>query len=114
MESIPSNFLLYAMVIIEGGLGYASASIFGAMPADMFQCRRYGEIFGVFSMLSLIGGGVGPWFTGYLYDVTGSYEVGFYVAIIVCAIAVVGVWKAAPRRKRLVAGQAEKRAQLKT
>ncbi|MBE7635330.1 MFS transporter [Sneathiella sp. P13V-1] len=114
MEHLPSNILLYAMVIMQGGLGYATASVFGAMPADMFQCKRYGEIFGVFSMLSLIGGGIGPWFTGYLYDITGSYQAGFYVAIVVCMISVVAVWKASPRSKRLVAGQAEKRALMKS
>ncbi|WP_025897945.1 MFS transporter [Sneathiella glossodoripedis] len=109
LESWQHSFLLYAMVVAQGGLGYAMAAVFGAMPADLFQGRKYGEIFGVFSMLSLIGGGIGPWLTGYLYDVTGSYQTGFLLAIGLSILSGIAVWLAAPRKKRLVAGQAEKR-----
>ncbi len=112
MEAFPSPFLLYLMVIAQGGLGYATASVFGAMPADLFQGRRYGEIFGMFSLLALMGGGIGPWVTGYLYDMTGDYRAGFLVALAVCALSILGVWKTAPRHKRLVAGRAEKRARF--
>jgi len=112
MEIYPNSLFLYMMVIAQGGLGYATASVFGAMPADLFQGRRYGEIFGVFSLLALMGGGIGPWFTGYLYDVTGDYRAGFFVALAVCGLSILGVWRTAPRRKRLVAGQAEKRAKF--
>lgn len=112
LETYPSIFLVYCMVIAQGGLGYAMATVFGAMPADLFQGRRYGEIFGFFSMLSLIGGGIGPWLTGYLFDLTGNYRLGFIVALLVCALSAISVWMAAPRKRRLVAGQAEKRAKL--
>ncbi len=111
MEHWPNQILLYAMVITQGGLGYAMAAVFGAMPADLFQGRKYGEIFGVFSMLALMGGGIGPWLTGYLYDLTGDYRSGFWVAIGLSLLSGFAVWMAAPRKRRLVAGQAEKRAQ---
>ncbi|WP_169567467.1 MFS transporter [Sneathiella limimaris] len=114
LEFSPSHFMMYLMVIAQGGLGYAMAAVFGAMPADLFQGRRYGAIFGVFSMISLLGGGVGPWITGYLYDVTGNYRAGFALAIVVCLTSCLAVWMTAPRKRRLVAGQAEKRAKRKS
>jgi len=114
MEFHPSPIILYIMVIVQGGLGYASATVFGAMPADLFQGKRYGEIFGVFSMLALVGGGIGPWLTGYLYDVSGSYQSGFWLAFALCILSIISVWMAAPRKRRLVAGQAERRAALET
>ena len=110
MEYWPNTLLLYLMVIAQGGLGYSMAAVFGAMPADLFQGRKYGEIFGVFSFLALIGGGVGPWVIGYLYDVTGNYRMGFWVSIGICILSGLSVWMAAPRKRRLVSGQAEKRA----
>jgi len=110
MEQAPNSIILYAMVIVQGGLGYATAAVFGAMPADLFQGRRYGEIFGTFSLLSLMGGGIGPWLTGYLYDISGNYRSGFWLAIILCFVSIGAVWMAAPRKRRLVMGQAQKRA----
>ena len=110
MEVWSNPVLLYLMVIAQGGLGYAMAAVFGAMPADLFQGRKYGEIFGVFSMIALMGGGIGPWLTGFLYDLTGNYRTGFWVAIGFCILSGISVWMAAPRKRRLVAGQAEKRA----
>jgi MFS family permease len=110
MAEIPSSILLYSMVFLQGGLGYAAAAVFGAMPADLYQGKRYGEIFGVYSLLALVGGGIGPWVTGYLFDFSGSYGLGFGVAAVLSLVSILAVWLAAPRRRRLVAGQAEKRA----
>lgn len=110
MEHVPSALMLYAMVILQGGLGYGAATIFGSMPADLFQGRGYGFIFGTVSTLALVGGAVGPWLTGYFYDQAGNYHFAFYVILGMCLISIASVWLAAPRKKRLVAGQARKRA----
>ncbi|GLQ05531.1 MFS transporter [Sneathiella chinensis] len=110
MEYQASPFFLYGMVLTQGVLGYALASVFGSMPADLFQGRSYGTILGVVSLIALMGGGAGPWVTGLLYDLTGNYRAGFGVALVMCGISILGVWVTAPRKKRLVAGQARKRA----
>ncbi|MCG8492480.1 MAG: MFS transporter [Sneathiellales bacterium] len=110
LETINNPVILYGMVIVQGGLGYALAAVFGAMPADLFQGKKYGEILGVMSLLALVGGGVGPWVTGYLYDLNGDYKMAFWLAFAVCMVSIFSVWMTAPRKKRLVAGQAEKRA----
>lgn len=108
-----NSVVLYGMVFVQGALGYALASVFGSMPADLFQGRRYGEILGVMSLLALMGGGIGPWLTGYLYDLNDNYRAAFWVAIALCGVSIFSVWMTAPRKRRLVAGQAEKRALLK-
>ncbi|MFT6556315.1 MFS transporter [Sneathiella sp.] len=110
MEDNSHSALLYAMVTVQGGLGYALAAIFGSMPADLFQGRRYGEILGVVSLIALMGGGVGPYVTGYLYDLNGNYRAAFWLAFAICLVSIFSVWMTAPRKRRLVAGQAEKRA----
>lgn len=110
LETINNPVILYGMVIVQGGLGYALAAVFGAMPADLFQGKKYGEILGVMSLIALLGGGVGPWVTGYLYDLNGDYKMAFWLAFAVCMVSIFSVWMTAPRKKRLVAGQAEKRA----
>ncbi|MCF8467731.1 MAG: MFS transporter, partial [Sneathiella sp.] len=110
MEKIPSAAMMYAMVILQGGLGYGVATVYGSMPADVFQGRGYAVIFGTISTLALIGGAVGPWLTGLFYDQSGNYHLAFYVIIGMSVVSIVSVWLAAPRKRRLVAGQARKRA----
>ncbi|WP_339713087.1 MFS transporter [uncultured Sneathiella sp.] len=110
MEHVPSATMMYAMVILQGGLGYGIATVFGSMPADLFQGRGYGIIFGTLGTLALVGGAVGPWLTGYFYDEGGNYHLAFYVVIAMSVLSILSVWLAAPRKRRLVAGQARKRA----
>ncbi|MGH7559858.1 MAG: hypothetical protein ACRENB_02435 [Gemmatimonadales bacterium] len=39
--------LLYLMVAAQGLLGYGLTSVIGAIPAEIFEGRHYGTIFGV-------------------------------------------------------------------
>jgi MFS family permease len=110
MEQVPSMAMMYAMVILQGGLGYGVATVYGSMPADLFQGRGYAIIFGTISTLALVGGAVGPWLTGLFYDAAGNYHLAFYVIIAMSVVSIISVWLAAPRKRRLVAGQARKRA----
>jgi MFS family permease len=93
------------MVIAQGMLGYGLTSVVGAIPAEIFQGRHYGSIFGTLMLSSIAGGAVGPWLTGVLYDRTGSYTVPFWIAIGCCVASAVTIWLAAPRKVRAVAGR---------
>jgi MFS family permease len=101
----PTMPLLYTMVIAQGMLGYGLTSVVGAIPAEIFQGRHYGSIFGTLMLSSIAGGAVGPWLTGVLYDRTGSYTVPFWIAIGCCVASAVTIWLAAPRKVRAVAGR---------
>jgi MFS family permease len=105
MRQYPSPALLYAMVAAQGLLGYGMASVYSAIPLELFHGRQYGAIAGVLSMASSLGAGLGPWVTGALYDRTGSYTLSFWVAVVLSLVSIVCVWLAAPRKVRVVAGQ---------
>lgn len=105
MRSTPTPLLLYAMVAAQGVLGYGLTSVFGAIPAEIFQGRHYGTIFGTLSLTSIVGGAVGPWVTGALYDWTGSYALAFWIAIACSVASAVAIWQASPRKVRAVAGR---------
>ena len=101
----PTPALLYFMVLAQGMLGYGLTSVIGAIPAEIFQGRHYGTIFGSLMLASIVGGAAGPWVTGALHDATGRYAPGFQVALGCCAISAVAIWLAAPRHVRAVAGR---------
>ena len=48
------------MVVSQGMLGYGLTSVVGAIPAEIFQGRHYGSIFGTLMLASIAGGAVGP------------------------------------------------------
>jgi predicted MFS family arabinose efflux permease len=106
----PGAPLLYLMVGAQGLLGYGLATVYGAIPAELFQGKRYGTIFGTLSSASILGAASGPWVTGKLYDRVGSYAPAFWLAIALCLVSIVCIWLAAPRRVRLVGGQAARLA----
>jgi len=110
MKSMPSTALLYLMVLSQGVLGYGVTSVFGAIPAEIFQGRHFGSIFGMLTLATLLGGALGPWMAGALYDHTGSYAPAFGAAIVSSGVSALAVWLAAPRKVRVVAGRARRAA----
>lgn len=105
MRASPTTPLLWAMVLSQGMLGYGMASVFAAIPAELFQGRHYGRIFGTLSLATGFGSGAGPWVAGWLHDRTGDYVLAFEVGIAACVISAMAIWLAAPRKVRAVAGR---------
>src|SRR5712691_10348216 len=81
LRQAPTPPLLWLMVVSQGLLGYGLTSVIGAIPAEIFQGRHYGTIFGTLMLASIVGGAAGPWVTGLLYDATGGYTLAFWIAI---------------------------------
>jgi MFS family permease len=98
----PTPALLYFMVITQGLLGYSLTSVIGAIPLEIFEGRHYGAVFGTLMLAAIGGGAAGPWVTGALHDLTGSYAPAFSLAIVGCATSALAIWRAAPRRVRAV------------
>ncbi|MEQ9125664.1 MAG: MFS transporter, partial [Alphaproteobacteria bacterium] len=96
----PNEALLWAMVAAQGLIGYGLTAVYASAPADLFQGRNYSTIFGILSVFSSLGGGAGPYVTGRAFDLEGSYETAFMIAIGWCLISTVAMWMAAPRRAR--------------
>ena len=93
------------MIGSQGVVGYGLASVFGAIPAEVFQGKHYGTIFGTLNLASGIGAAAGPWLAGALFDRTGTYVVAFWLAMGLSLVSIIAMWLAAPRKVRVVAGQ---------
>ena len=105
LQARPSATLVYLMVAAQGLLGYGLATVYGAIPAELFQGKHFGTIFGTLSSASILGAACGPWLTGWIYDRVGSYTPAFWLAIALCLVSIACIWQAAPRKVRAVAGQ---------
>jgi MFS family permease len=88
-----SPFVLYPFAMTFGlSLGSRGVTL-GALTADTFPGREFGTIYGWITSGQLIGGALGPWLAGLIFDRTGSYQMAFYgcIAGFVCSALLVGV-----------------------
>jgi MFS family permease len=101
LELWPHPAALYAYAILFG-LGFgARGPIITAMASQLFP-GRFGAIYGFLSVGNGIGGGVAPWFGGFVHDLTGSYRVAFLIATTFCAVGSFCFWLARPPRPGIV------------
>jgi MFS family permease len=88
-----SMFYLFAVVygLGVGGGGTMEPTVI----AELFGIKSHGLILGVTSFIFTVGGAIGPFVTGYIFDINGSYHLAF----LICAAAgVVGLLLAATLR----------------
>ena len=110
LEFAPSLPLLYVIVAAQGLLGYGLASMYGVISVDVFAGRRFATIFSVLGLGGNFGAAAGPWLAGDIFDRTGSYAPAFSLCAALSVGSIFCMWMAAPRKVRLVAGQAARRA----
>jgi MFS family permease len=101
----PSVAILYFMILTQGLMGYGVTSIFGAIPAEIFEGKHYGSVFGVLMLIAISGGAAGPWLTGVIFDLSGNYQAAFCLAIACSLFSCVTIYFAAPGKVRAVAGR---------
>ncbi len=98
MQNQSSLLLMYLMVTAQGALGYGLASVYGAIPAEIFQGRSLAKIFGMLSLAAALGAGFGPWMAGAVQDATGSYVPAFLIALAASLASIFFIWAAAPSK----------------
>jgi MFS family permease len=68
---------LFAFAFVYG-IGHGGFfAIASPSVAEYFGTRSHGVIFGIVMFTGSIGGTLGPWLSGWLYDSTGTYDIAF-------------------------------------
>ncbi|HEU4367875.1 MAG TPA: MFS transporter [Methylomirabilota bacterium] len=89
------DVVLLVLYTVSGfGFGMRIAQL-SAIPADVFAGPQLGAILGVVQAGSGLGGAIGPFLGGWLFDVTGSYRLAFVAACVAVAGSAVAAWFAA-------------------
>jgi MFS family permease len=96
----PEDFPLLALYTVSG-IGFGMRiSLLTTIPADLFAGKHFGAILGFANGGGGLGGFIGPFLAGYLFDVTGNYAVAFAVSALAIGGSAVAVWIAGPRNAR--------------
>jgi MFS family permease len=78
--------MAWMLFSVTGLFGFAFGSIavsHSPLLAELVGLRSHGLIFGVFGISVSCGGAVGPFLTGYLFDVTNSYQMAFHLCAVI-------------------------------
>lgn len=94
--SAPWMLYVYAICFGYGGGLFSPAVVAGA--ADLFHGRHFGAIAGFLQTGMGIGGAIGPWLGGFIYDLSGSYTNAFIFSMVCFSSAFLAFFFAAPRK----------------
>jgi len=95
--------MLYYYSISLGIANGLSSPTIAAAITDIFQGPRVGAIVGGVWFAFAVGGTIGPWLGGWLFELSGNYLLAFIVATVLFPVACAATWLAAPRKVRRVA-----------
>jgi len=84
-----TGILLFVAVAVVGFCFGGNLSIFPSTTAELFGTKYYGVNYGFVFTAYGIGGVLGPYLSGYIFDTTASYLWAFQIAGVLCAVAVV-------------------------
>jgi len=91
----PQDRVLLLLYAVSGfGFGMRIAQL-STIPADVFAGPHLGAILGVVQAGGGLGGAIGPFLAGWLFDVTNSYRLAFLTACVAVAGSAVAAWFAA-------------------
>ncbi len=99
VQDVSHPWMLYAFAVLYG-LGHGGMGpIYASATADLFPGSSLGTIMGCLEAAYGIGGALGTFTAGYMYDLTGHYEALFVMVILATMISCFCLWLAAPRKR---------------
>lgn len=81
---------LWMLLVFAGVYGIAHGGFFTAISpivAELFGIESHGVLFGIVVCFGATGGAVGPILAGYIFDVTASYNLYFWLITIMATIS---------------------------
>ncbi len=89
---------VYPFIFFFGSGWGVTAPMFMSAAADLFKGKSFGLIYGILEGVIGIGGALGAWLPGFIFDRTQSYLGAFYAASLIILISCLFIWLAAPRK----------------
>jgi len=82
-------WMLYLFAIIYGVTHGGFFALISPMVAELFGTGSHGTILGIVIFIGAIGGTIGSVLAGYIFDITGSYQLAFLICAGVSAIGLI-------------------------
>lgn len=86
LQTADSLWKLYVFACIYGLAHGGFFTVISPIVAELFGTASHGALFGLVVFFGTAGGALGPIFTGYLFDISGSYTLPFRLILSVSAL----------------------------
>jgi MFS family permease len=87
---IAGNVLMfYLFAIVFGFFQGAVIPVWTMVPVEFFGVKSLGTLFGIIMLMGTLGGAIGVPVSGFIFDITGSYQVAFTIGTFIGVITVV-------------------------
>ena len=83
----PSELVVYVFAATMGLLWLSTVPLTSGLVADMFGPRYMTTLFGIVFLSHQIGGFLGAWLGGFVFDATGSYQIVWWVSVALALFA---------------------------
>jgi MFS family permease len=87
LDGVRTPALIFVAMLISGYSAGTKLQICGYLTSRYGGLKNYGAIFGFMGSLIAVGGALGPFLGGLLYDMTGGYQEFVIIGMIGCAIS---------------------------
>ena len=99
LPTITEMWAFYLFAVVFGFAG-GIAALGSPLIAGLFGLSSHGLIYGVINLGYTIGAAIGPLLAGYIFDVTGSYNIAFFICVALGIASIVMVWLLKPIREK--------------
>ncbi len=87
LQAVKTLWMFYLFAAVYGFAHGGFFSLVSPLIAKFFGTKSHGLLFGIVIFSSTIGGAIGPFMAGYIFDVTTSYKIIFLILVVLCTIA---------------------------
>ncbi len=95
MLAYPVNNMAIFLFLAFFSIGFGSINpLRGSFLRKYFGMRYFGKLLGIAMGISSVGGIIGPTLTGFIYDLSGTYQLvwlGFAVSLVVAVILIMNM-----------------------
>jgi MFS transporter, OFA family, oxalate/formate antiporter len=87
LQAVNALWMFYLFAVVYGFAHGGFFSLISPLIAKLFGTKSHGLLFGIVIFSSTIGGAIGPFIAGYIFDLTASYKMVFIILAVLCASA---------------------------
>lgn len=92
----PSDIVVFIFAIFMGLFWLSTVPLTTGLVADLYGTRYMTMLYGIVFLSHQLGAFCGGWLGGYVYDTTGSYNLVWWVSVVLGLISMIAHWPIRP------------------
>ena len=101
LQTSQELWMLYVFATVYGVAHGAFFTAISPIVAEFFGIRSHGALFGIVAFSGTVGGAMGPFLTGYIFDVTAGYSLAFWLCVLMSALGLAMIVSLRPIKEKI-------------